>query len=164
MRSHCTAWLPVAGLIALAGCGPGAMTDADRATIEDQLIQMGNDWSRAYESSDLSALDRIFADDFIYSVNDGTLYGKEAFISLAEEDPIVYDSVRIEDREIRWYGNTAVVTGVGANFWTDGDGAVQRDAGRFTNVFVERDGQWQVVVGHSSPVLGLQPAIGAPLT
>ena len=132
------------------GTSGAAMTDADRAMIEERLIQMGDDWSGAYESGDLSALDRIFADDFIYTVNDGTLYEKEAFIALDEQDPIDYDSTRIEEREIRWYGSTAVVTGVGVSYWTDENGAVQRDAGRFTNVFVEREGRWQVVVGHSS--------------
>ena len=52
--------------------------------------------------------------------------------------------------ETRWYGSTAVVTGVGVNTSTDANGAVKRSAGRFTNVFVKRNGQWQVVVGHSS--------------
>ena len=128
------------------------MTDADRALIEGRLIQMGDDWGVAYKSGDLSALNRIFADDFIYTADDGTLYGKEAFIALAEQNPIEYDSVSfIEEREVRWYGSTAVVTGASGNYWTDENGVVQRVAGRFTNVFVERDGRWQVVVGHSSP-------------
>lgn len=157
MRFRRTTWSLVFGLVGLAACTPGgdsggaAMTDADRAFIEEQLFQMEYDWVGAYESSDLSALDRIFAEDFIYTVNDGTLYGKEAFIALGEEDPIVYDSVRIEAMETRWYASTAVVTGIGVSYWTDEDGEIQRDAGQFTNVFVERDGRWQVVVGHSSP-------------
>jgi ketosteroid isomerase-like protein len=157
MRFRLTTWLAVVGIAGLMGCTPApnggdtAMTDADRAMIEEQLIQMEHDWTGAYESGDLSALHRIFAEDFIYTVNDGTLYDKAGFISLAEENPIDPDSVRVEDYEIRWYGSTPVVTGVGATYWTDEEGVVQRDAGQFTNVFVERDGQWQVVVGHSSP-------------
>ncbi len=132
------------------GSAPAAMTDADRASIQEQLYQMEYDWVGAYESGDLSALDRIFADDFIYTVNDGTLYDKTDFIALAEQDPIEYDSVTIESMETRWYGSTAVVTGSGTNYWTE-DGVVSSDPGVFTNVFVERDGRWQVVVGHSSP-------------
>lgn len=131
--------------------GPTAMTDADRAAIQEQLYQMEYDWVAAYESGDLSALDRIFADDFIYTINDGTLYEKAEFIALAEQDPIDYDSIRIETMETRWYGATAVVTGSGVNYWTEA-GEVQRDAGQFTNVFVQRNGVWQVVVGHSSPL------------
>ncbi len=132
------------------GSAPAAMTDADRASIQEQLYQMEYDWVGAYESGDLSALDRIFADDFIYTVNDGTLYDKTDFIALAEQDPIEYDSVTIESMETRWYGSTAVVTGSGTNYWTV-DGVVSNDPGVFTNVFVERDGRWQVVVRHSSP-------------
>ncbi len=110
---------------------------------------MGDEWGEAYESGDLRAFDRIFADDFIYTVNDGTLHDKTAFISLAEHDSIDYDSVRVEDRTLRWYGTTAVVTGLAVSYWTQ-DGAVHSAAGQFTNVFVERAGRWQVVVGHSS--------------
>ncbi len=133
------------------GSAPAAMTDADRASIQEQLYQMEYDWVGAYESGDLSALDRIFADDFIYTVDDGTLYDKTDFIALAEQDPIEYDSVTIESMETRWYGSTAVVTGSGTNYWTEDGVVVSGDPGVFTNVFVERDGRWQVVVGHSSP-------------
>ena len=156
MRSRSAVFM-LALAISVTGCAPtdgdgsAAMTDADRASIQQQLFQMGNDWSEAYETGDLSAFDRIFADDFIYTVTDGTLYEKAAFISFAEQDPIDYDSVRVGDKGLRWYGTTAVVTGLVVSYWTE-DGAVQSGARQFTNVFVERAGRWQVVVGHSSPV------------
>ncbi len=127
------------------------MTEADRAAIQEQLYEMEYAWIAAYESGDLSALNEIFADDFIYTVPDGTLHEKAAFIALAEQNPIDYDSVRIENMETRWYGNTPVVTGLAVSYWTE-EGAVQRGAGQFTNIFVERDGRWQVVVGHASGV------------
>ena len=112
MRSCFRTWLVVAILTGAGGCTPAAdggdapMTDADRTMIEDQLTQMGHDWSGAYDSGDFSALHRIFAEDFIYTVNDGTLYDKAGFIALAEEYEIDAGSVRIEDMEIRWYGST----------------------------------------------------------
>ena len=127
-----------------------AMTEAERASIEERLYEMEHDWVNAYETGDLSALHRIFADDFIYTVNDGTLYDKAGFIALAEQDPIDYDSITIDSMATRWYANTAVVTGRGTDYWTE-DGVTRTSAGVFTNVFVERDGLWQVVVGHSSP-------------
>ncbi len=156
MRSHRTTWSLVLGLVGLAACAPSGdsgvavMTDADRAAIEERLYQMEYDWVAANESGDASVLDRLFAEDFIYTIDDGTLYLKEAFIALAGEDAGSVDSNRIEDMETRWYANTAVVTGVGVDYWTDEDGTDQRAAFQFTNVFVERDGNWQVVVGHSS--------------
>jgi hypothetical protein len=126
------------------------MTDADRAAMEERLYQMEYDWVAANESGDVSVLDRLFAEDFIYTIDDGTLYLKEAFIALAAGDAGSVDSIRIEAMETRWYANTAVVTGVGVDYWTDEDEMDQRAAFQFTNVFVERDGNWQVVVGHSS--------------
>ena len=61
----------VTGCAPTDGDGSAAMTDADRASIQQQLFQMGDDWSEAYETGDLTAFDRIFADDFIYTVTDG---------------------------------------------------------------------------------------------
>lgn len=154
MRSSSAVFM-LAFIISVTGCAPtdgdgsAAMTDADRTSIQQQLFQMEDEWGKAHESGDLGAFDLIFADDFIYTVNDGTLHEKAAFISLAEQDPIDYDSVRVEDKTLRWYGTTAVVTGRAVSYWTQ-DGAVHRAAGQFTNVFVERAGRWQVVVGHSS--------------
>ena len=131
------------------GSAPTAMTDADRASIQDQLLQMEYDWVAANESGDVSTFDRIFADDFIYTLPDGTLHGKAEFIALGDQDPIDYDSIRVESMETRWYGTTAVITGAGFDYWTE-EGMARTAAFQFTNVFVERDGRWQVVVGHSS--------------
>lgn len=141
----------LASCVAPAPGGPETVSEVDRSAVQEQLFQMERDWVAAYETGDLSALDRLFADDFIYTLDDGTIHGKASFIALAEMDPVRYDSVRIEDMEIRWYGETPVITGVGVNYVTE-DGQVVRTAGRFTNVFVERDAGWQVVVGHSTPL------------
>ncbi len=64
----------------LAACAPAAddagaavLTDAERNQVEQDLLQMENDWVAAYQTGDFTAFDRIFADDFIYTVNDGKL-------------------------------------------------------------------------------------------
>ena len=156
MRFHRYDLLLALGLVGVTACAPSAeggaavMTDADRATIEEQLYEMEYEWVGANQSGDGSVLDRLFAEDFIYTIDDGTLYLKDAFIELAERDAGSVDSIRIQDMETRWYAGTAVVTGVGVDYWTDESGTDQRAAFQFTNVFVERDGNWQVVVGHSS--------------
>lgn len=157
MRTRNAVWPLLLGLAAVTACAPSGdggaavMTDADRAAVEEQLYQMENEWVAANEAGDGNVLDRLFADDFIYTIDDGTLYGKDAFVALAEADAGSVDSIRIHSMETRWYtDNTAVVTGIGVDYWTDEDGTDQRASFQFTNVFVERDGNWQVVVGHSS--------------
>jgi len=132
--------------------GTSVLTDAERNQVEQDLLQMENDWVAAYQTGDLTALDRIFADDFIYTVNDGTLYEKGAFIRVAEQDRIAYDSITVEDVAVRWYGDVAVVTGLARNFWQDESATAQTSGGRWTNVFVERNGRWQCVVGHFTDV------------
>jgi ketosteroid isomerase-like protein len=157
MRSICSSWALVAVFSFSVACAPTAdagvdqLTAADRAALEEVLFQMESDWVAAYASRDFGVFDRMFADDFIYTTNDGVLYDKASFIALAQRETTVYDSTNLEDMEIRWYGNTPVITGVGADYLTQ-DGIVIRAAGRFTNVFAQRAGQWQVIVGHSAAV------------
>lgn len=142
--------------VLLTGCAPAGeppseMNATERAAAEEVLYEMEYEWVAAFESGDLSALQNLFADDFIYTLPDGTVQDKPSFIALNEADPIDYDSVRIENMETRWYGNTPVVIGLGINFWTE-DGAVAQDAAQFTNVFEHRDGRWWVIVGHASTI------------
>ena len=145
------------GSLLTTGCSssaeapPQEMTAEERTAAEEVLYQMEYDWIGAFESGDMSALDDLFSADFIYTLSDGSVLDKASFIALNENDPIDYDSVRIENMETRWYGDTPVVIGLGVNYWTE-DGAVVRDAGQFTNVFEHRDGRWWVIVGHSSTV------------
>ena len=149
MNPHCKTRLPLVVLVMLTGCGPTAMTDADRSAAEAELIQMGYLWEEAYTSGDFSPLDQIFAEDLIYTGSDGSMYGKEDFITFlqTEHKP---DSLRDEGGEIRWYGSTAVETGVAAAYVTYEGGVVQRYATSYTHVLVERDGRWQIIVGHAS--------------
>jgi ketosteroid isomerase-like protein len=157
MRSCSVSWI-LLGMVSFSGaCAPTAdntaapMTDAERAAIEADLVQMEYDWIAANESGDLTAFDRLFAEDFIYTTDDGVLHDRASFIALGEQDPVEYDSIRIEDMEVHWYGNTPVITGIGVNYSTQ-NGMTIRDAGRFTNLFDEQQGQWLVVVGHSAAV------------
>ncbi len=149
MKPHCKTRLPIVVLVMLTGCGPTAMTDADRSAFEAELIQMGYVWQEAYASFDFSSLDQILAEDLIYTGRDGSMYGKEDFLTFlqTEHKP---DSLRDEGGETRWYGSTAVVTGVVAAYVTYEGGVVQRYSSSFTHVLVERDGRWQIIVGHSS--------------
>ena len=142
-------------LLCVVGCTPSAddtytsMTDSDRNAIEEQLIQMEYDWIGAFTSRDPSALNRIFASDFVYTFSDGRLVDKNEFISL-QQGWAAPDSVFLENMETHWYGATALITGIGVEYSTGDDGDVVRYAGQFTNVFMERDGNWQAIIGHIS--------------
>ena len=64
-------------------------------------------------------------------------------------DPITYQSIEVSDMSAHWYGDDVVlVIGGATDTGTDADGNTIQSTGRWTNVFMERDGGWQCVIGH----------------
>ena len=157
---HATRSLSVALIVVLlAGCAPAAtepaageeqgLTDQDRQAVEETLFQYEHEWGETGFSRDRAALDRFLADDLVYTLDTGEVVGKEAMIDLAVNDPNVYETIDLTDLEAHWYAdNVVLVTGANSSTGTDAEGNAITPAGRFTNVFMERDGQWQIVVGH----------------
>jgi len=158
MRYSTPCWLLVLSVV-VAACAPaedGAqarapLTADNKAEIEAMLLGWENDWVEAYRTGDLSVLERIFAPDFIYTIDSGELHDKASFIALGADDPNTYTTFETSDMTVRWYAdNVVVITGTATSAGTDAEGNEVSGAGSWTNVFVEREGQWQVVVGHAS--------------
>ena len=118
---------------------------------QTELRLLSNQWAQAFTNKDLSFLKRIWADDFSYIMPDGTVYPKKAFLDLFETDTNTYTSVVITTFNVRVYGtNFAVATGTDHFTGKDKDGKPSSHKGRFTNVWVRKNGTWQVVAGHAS--------------
>ena len=159
MRSPLRA-IGLLSLVALvAACAPAAeqpaavidapRSDQERAEIEERLFQLENEWMDVHFSGDTSALDRILADDLVYTLHTGEVVGKERYIELSANDPLTWESMDVTDMSAHWYGDDVVlVIGGSTNKVRDAEGNEVHSSGRFTNVFVERDGQWQCVIGH----------------
>ncbi len=148
--------LLAAGVV--AACAPSAEEEAglsaeQRDQIGRMLMQWEHDWVNSVREGNPSVLERILAPDFIYTVGTGEVREKSSFIASAVSDDLTFESFEIEDVEVRWYTDEVVVI-TGTALWAgqDSDGVSSVGTSRWTNVFVERDGEWQVVVGHSTPV------------
>ena len=88
----------------------------------------------------------------MYTVGDGTVIGKQEMIESWIDDPNTYTSWVIDDVAAHWYGHDVVlVIGGDTNQGTDPDGNMISESGRFTNVFIERDGMWWMAIGHYTP-------------
>ncbi len=117
------------------------------------LVEWEQDWVNSVQEGDPSVLERILAPDFIYTVGTGEVRAKSSFIAAAVSDDFTYESFEIDDVEVRWYTDEVVViTGTARWAGQDSDGQSSSGTSRWTNVFVERKGEWKVVVGHSTPV------------
>ena len=110
-------------------------------------------WLKALERSDTIALKRIIADDYLITVADGRVLNREQDLAPIIAGRLQFLSAKTDSLRIRIFGNAAIVTGVGTYTVKMGDKSpVIRE--RFTDVYIKRDGVWQPVSSHSTPLQG----------
>jgi ketosteroid isomerase-like protein len=125
-------------------------TPATRAATEKVLLALERKWMGALQQRDASTLSQIISTDF-------TLVSPRLVVNAGDRDRYFQHSMRdlslsayeFEDLTVRLYGRTAVVSGrlrqsatVAGEDWGG--------AYLFTDVWVSRDGTWQVVSRHAS--------------
>ena len=118
-----------------------------------ELMQLERDIGAANVRRDKAFFERIEADEFIFTDSAGGLTTKAEDVASLDKPAGEFKLVSYEpdDMKVRVYGNTAVVTGRTLTMLQSKDREVTNRS-RFTDVFVKRDGRWQLVAGHSSRI------------
>ena len=116
-----------------------------------ELIQIERDIGDANIRRDKSFFERVEADEFVFTDSGGGVTTKAE--DVASLDKPVGETRLVSyvpsEMNVRVYGKTAVVTGLVTSTYKNAEReTVVRS--RFTDVFVKRDGRWQLVAGHSS--------------
>jgi ketosteroid isomerase-like protein len=118
--------------------------------VEQELVKMENEWARAWQLPDPAALENLVADDFtlIGSSSKGEVVNKRQYIDSTLK-LVRGDGYSFERMNVRIYGDTAVIN---AQFQQRATFAGRDWSGEFllTDVWVKRNGRWQVVARHSS--------------
>ena len=112
-----------------------APTDHDQVLA--QLTQIEHEWTRANLNADKKELDRILADDFVGSANEGQLQSKTDYIRDIERDTQV-DKWEFNDLKLALAGDRATLTGTIT--YVLGDHTLKFE---FIDKFVWREGRWQ---------------------
>ncbi len=123
-----------------------------QSTDEQAVRQILNETAAALKNQDVSALDRIYANDYTFvSPSTGLMSNKtERLAAIKSGKPFEYFSY--ENMKVRIYGNTAVVTTNVKNKVAGGDAA----EATATLTMMKNDGRWQIVAGQATPVAGNQ--------
>ena len=100
--------------------------------------------ANAQQKNDTAALERIWADDFTFTNSSGEVQTKAQRLAEIKSGELKFESISIDDVQVRVYGDTAVVTGRGT---VKGQRRGQDLTGqsRSTSVSVKKQGRWQVV-------------------
>ena len=111
---------------------------------EQAIRQLMKEQANAQQKNDTAALERIWADDFTFTNSSGEVQTKAQRLAEIKSGELKFESISIDDVQVRVYGDTAVVTGRGT---VKGQRRGQDLTGqsRSTSVYVKKQGRWQVV-------------------
>ena len=135
-------WFTVAAIL-VATLFRLSAQDSDKA----RVLALENAWNEAEKHRDANALSALIAPTFAYTDIDGTFLEKEQFLSsirASHASQIVNENMRAEA-----YGNAMVVTGSYREQGSENGKSYTR-RGRFTDTWIEKDGQWLCVASQET--------------
>ncbi len=143
-------WVKRAGRWQVVTTHGSDTTDKD-ADATQKITQSYKEWDRAQVHNDVSALVRIMGDDYVGTSSDGEVASKAKVLADIKSGQETTSSAVTDQLKITVYRNTAVATGR----WTaSGKSKGKEWTGpyRFTDTWVRRNGNWQVVADHWSKI------------
>jgi ketosteroid isomerase-like protein len=135
----------------LASLGASGTTPSVKDSIEQKLIQLKHEIGQAYVKRDVAALERLYADDYTVTNDQGEITNKTEEIGRLKSGGVTYESASYEDVKVRVYGNVGIVAGRGT---VKGSNRNEPFHTQYysTNVFVKEKGEWRAVAAHISGV------------
>jgi ketosteroid isomerase-like protein len=123
----------------------------ERSDDEQALMKIQHDWAEARVKGDSSYTRRIEADDCTIVWPDGSIVNKRADIQSMTD--IAFSEFKIQDLQVRLYGDTGIVIGEGMIKARKAKQALLGGKFVWTDTFVKQGGQWKVVASQITPVL-----------
>lgn len=139
-------------ILSLAVWASAQEAPPDRSPAEQAVRQLERAWLDAYEKFDAEAMDRIVADDFAITFPNGQMQTKAQLMKMVRgPKPPGASAGRIftEDTQARVYGDTVILRGRVIQE-SQRDGQARREESRYTDVYIQTNGRWQVVASHLS--------------
>ena len=119
---------------------------------EQALIKIQHEWAEARMKGDSSYTRRLEAENSTVVWPDGSIVNKREDLKSMTGD-IVFAEFKIDDLQVRLYGDTAIVVGQGTIRAHEGNQNLLGGKFVWTDTFVKQNGAWKVVASQVTPVL-----------
>jgi hypothetical protein len=136
--------------VGLMSAGPGRAAGGDDSAVQQSLMQMEREWADGMMKNDPTVIDRIEADDYAYCM-DSFKGGKQGDVAEAKKHAYA-GTAELTGMQVRVFENAAIVTGKAGLRNAKYNGKDVSGDYLFTDIFVNRNGRWQVVASHSNRV------------
>ncbi len=114
-----------------------------------KVIELDKERMDAMAKKDLAALNRLISDDLVYTHSTARLDTKQSLIGNMESGGTVYTSVVPADVKAQDLGDTVVLTG-SCRISVMSQGRPNSFGVRFTDVWANKAGRWQMVTWQST--------------
>lgn len=123
-----------------------------KGNADQGVRQAVDDLIKAVGSNDVSALESIYSDNFVFTNDAGVFQTRAERFDSLKSGKLKYESVDVDDIKIQMFGNVAVATfRVMSKFNLNGQS--QSGNYRVTGTFVKNKGRWQEVAAQVTPIL-----------
>jgi ketosteroid isomerase-like protein len=118
-----------------------------------EIVALESDLRAAQLAADVNALDRLIADELLFTGPDGSVGTKEHDLAAHRSGVVRFRAHEPEELRIRRVGTDVAVTALRARLAVEVGGELTRGTYRYTRVWA-RDGagEWRVVGGHVSEI------------
>ena len=120
-------------------------------SIEQQLMKLTEEFAAAEVRGDMAALDSLLADDFAHTHSTGRVATKAKDMDDIKSGRRRYESIHLEDLQVRLYGTTALTLGR-ARIQVINLGKTSNNYIQFLNVWVQQQGKWRMVAWQTTRV------------
>jgi ketosteroid isomerase-like protein len=135
-------------LLCMLAASAGALADGPA---EKELLAIQQQWAKARIDQDVKFLERLYAKEFWITAMNGSRVTRAEDIGVFASGDMKPEHISDHDMNVTVYPDFAIVTGrehvKGTYKGMAGDYMLA-----FTNVYVRRDGRWQMVTHHSTPL------------
>jgi ketosteroid isomerase-like protein len=114
-----------------------------------KVIDLDKQRMTAMAQKDIAKLNELIADDLVYTHSSARLDTKGSLIGAMEAGRTVYTAVVPSDVKAQEFGDTVVLTG-SARISVNSGGNAMSFGVRFTDVWVNKGGKWQMAAWQST--------------
>ncbi|MGV3557891.1 nuclear transport factor 2 family protein [Larkinella arboricola] len=121
---------------------------AQHSADEKAVLAVERERFDAQVSRNYAVLEKVLGDDLIYTHSHGLQDTKQSYIQSLKDGKQTYESIGIQEQKIKLYGNTAVISGI-CLIKASNNGQTVNSKIRYTDVYVKKGQQWQMVAWQS---------------
>jgi ketosteroid isomerase-like protein len=134
-----------------AGASPAIAQVGAGENVEELLAKKERDWANALVKGDIAFTEDLLADDYVGTAPDGRRLTKTQTLDEFRAGAFKSESMVVDRIKVRVFGDTAVVT----LDQTEKSRYQGRDIigrSKWTDIYMKRNGKWQLVANHGSGV------------